>query len=70
MKSNKRCNLFDEILAFLTMRQWEKEGDSLYLKRFKINLEPLYTARGRHVLCSKDMIELVDKDYPTDDEVE
>ena len=46
-KSNKRCNISNAILAFLTMRQGEKEGDSSYLKRFNINLETLYTTRFR-----------------------
>ena len=54
----------------MTMRQGEKEGDSSYLKRFKINLETLYTAGGRHLLCSKDIMEAVDKDDPTYEEVE
>jgi len=34
-KSNKRFNLFDALLAFITMRQGENENDSAYMRRFK-----------------------------------
>ena len=51
MKSNKTCNLFDAALAFLTMRQGEKEGDSLCLKRFRIILKR-YTPLKEDTCCA------------------
>ena len=69
-KSNKRCNLFDALLAFITMRQGNDESDSAYLKRFRVNLDTLCSAGGRHILCSPDLIDAADKDNITDVEKE
>jgi hypothetical protein len=69
-KSNKRCNLFDAILAFITMRQGENENDSAYMKRFKVNMETLLSAGGCHILCSPEIMNTNDSDDPTDEEVE
>ena len=65
-KSNKRCNLFDALFVFITMRQGENESDSAYMKRFRVNLDTLYSAGGKHILCSPELMEAVDKDNPTD----
>ena len=69
-KSNKRSNLFDAILAFITMRQGENESDTSYMKRFRVNLDTLISAGGRHILCSPDLVEAVDKDNVMDSEKE
>ena len=43
-KSNKRCNLFDALFAFVTMKQGTEESDSAYLKRFRVNVDTLCSA--------------------------
>ena len=69
-KSNKRCNLFDALYAFITMRQGNDESDSAYLKRFRVNVDTLCSAGGQHILCSPDLIETADKDNITEREKE
>ena len=69
-KSNKRCNLFDALLVFITMKQGNEESDSAYMKRFRVNLDTLCSAGGRHILCSPELIEAADKDNITDAERE
>ena len=69
-KSNKRCNLFDALLAFITMRQGENENDSAYMRRFKVNLDTLLSAGGRHILCSPELVEAADKKNITNEERE
>jgi len=64
-KSNKRCNLFDAILAFITIRQGESESDSAYMKRFKVNLDTLLFAGGKHILCSPELADAVEKENIT-----
>ena len=54
--------MFDTILAFITVRQGENESDTSYMKRFCVNLDTLISAGGRHILCSPDLVEAVDKD--------
>ena len=65
-KSNKRCNLFDALLVFITIRQGENESDSGYMKRFKINMDTLLSAGGRHILCSPELADTADPDKITD----
>ena len=69
-KSNKRCNLFDALYVLVTMKQGESESDTSYMKRFKVNLDTLYSAGGKHILCSPELVEAVDKDNITDKEKE
>ena len=38
-KSNKRCNLFEALVAFITMKQGILESDTVYMARFKVNLD-------------------------------
>ena len=52
------------------MRQGENESDTVYMKRFKIDLDTLIAAGGEHVLCSPDLMEAVDKDNPSNKEIE
>ena len=59
-KSNKRCNMFDALLAFVTMRQGDSESDSSYMKRFQVNCDTLFSAGGKHILCSPELIEAAD----------
>jgi len=59
-KSNKRCNPFDALLAFIIMRQGENEHDSAYMRRLRVNIDTLLSAGGRHILCSPELIEAVD----------
>ena len=67
-KSNKRCNVFYALLAFVTMKQGSDESDSACLKRFRVNLDTLCSAGGQHILCSPDLIEAADKDDVTEAE--
>ena len=52
------------------MRQGENESDTSYMKRFRVNLDTLISAGGRHILCSPDLVEAVDKDNVMDSEKE
>jgi hypothetical protein len=61
-KSNKRSNLHEAILVLFTMRQGESESDSSYMKRFEMNVETLITAGGRHILCSPELMDMVNDD--------
>ena len=65
-KSNKRYNLFNALLVFITIRQGENESDSGYMKRFKINMDTLLSAGGRHILCSPELVDAVDPDNITE----
>ena len=67
-KSNKRCNLFDALYAFITMKQGETESDVNYMKRFHVNLDTLIAAGGKHILCSPELVQAQDKDKVTADE--
>ena len=60
-KSNKRCNLFDALYAFVTMKQGETESDVNYMKRFRVNLDTLISAGGKHILYSPELVEAQDK---------
>ena len=37
------------------MRQGDHESDTIYMKRFKTNLDKLLSARGEHILCSPEL---------------
>ena len=50
------------------MRQGETESDVNYMKRFRINLDILIAARGKHVLYSPELVEANDKISITEDE--
>ena len=67
-KGNKRCNLFDALLAFITMRQGDTESDTSYMKRFRVNTDTLIAAGGQHIFCSPELMDAVDKDNPTEKE--
>ena len=67
-KSNKRCNLFNALCAFITMRQGETESDANYMKRLRINLDTLIAAGGKHILYSPELVEANDKISITEDE--
>ena len=69
-KSNKLCNLFDALFAFVTMRQGDNESDTAYMKSFKVNLDTLYSAGGMHILCSPELMEAEDSKNPTKEECE
>ena len=42
----------------------------MYMRRFKVNLDTLLSAGGRHILCSPELVEAVDKTSITDEERE
>ena len=69
-KSNKHCNLFDALFAFITMKQGENESDVSYMKRFRVNLDTLVSAGGKHTLCSPEIFEAADKNNITKKETE
>ena len=69
-KSNRWCNLFDALLTFITMRQGETESDTAYMNRFRVNLDTLCSAGGKHILCSPELIEAHDSNNPTTAECE
>ena len=69
-RSNKRCNLFEALLAFITMRQGDHESDTSYMKRFKTNLDTLLSAGGKHILCSLELAEAVDSNNLTQKEID
>ena len=50
------------------MRQGETESDVNYMKRFRINLDILIAARGKHVLYSPELVEANDKTNIIEDE--
>ena len=51
-KSNKRHNILDAFLVFITIQQGENESDSGYIKRFKINMDTLLSAGDRHIFAA------------------
>ena len=55
--------MFDALLAFVTMRQGDSESDCAYMKRFQVNCDTLFSAGGRHILCSPELVEATDKKY-------
>ena len=69
-KSNRWCNLWGSLLTFITMRQGESENDTAYMKRFRVNLDTLYSAGGKYILCSPELIEAHDSNNPTTAEFE
>ena len=69
-KSNKCCNLFDALFAFITMKQGETESDVSYMKRFRVNLDTLISSGGKHILYSPELVEAKDKSNITKKEKE
>ena len=67
-KSNKRCNLFDALYALVTMKQGDTESDVGYMKRFRVNIDTLVSAGGKHILCSPELAEAQDQNDIKDDE--
>jgi hypothetical protein len=68
VKSNKRSNLHEALVAFVKTEQYSGESDDNYMKRFKASVETLISTGGKHFLCSPD---IMDKkgDEPTKAEV-
>jgi hypothetical protein len=62
VKSNKRSNLHDALLAFVKTEQHSGESDDDYMKRFKASVETLISAGGRHILCSPEIMEKKSKE--------
>ena len=52
------------------MRQGENESDSAYMKRFQVNCDTLFSAGGKHILCSPELIQAADPKNITEDERE
>ena len=50
VKSNKRSNLHDALVAFIKTEQYSSESDDDYMKRFKASVETLISAGGKQVL--------------------
>ena len=57
-KSNKRCNLFDALLFFITMKQGENESDSACMKRFRVKLDALFSAGGNTSCAAQNLWKL------------
>ena len=69
-KGNKRSNLFDALFGLITMKQGETESNSAYMKRFHVNLDTLISSGGKHILCSPELVEAIDKNNITAKEKE
>ena len=69
-KGNRRSNLFDALFGFITMKQGESESDSAYMKRFNVNCDTLVSAGGKHILCSPELADAIDKKNMSEKEVE
>ena len=52
------------------MRQRENESGALHMKRFKVNLDTLISAGEKYILCSPELMEVVNPDKATDDKTE
>jgi hypothetical protein len=57
IKSNKRSNLHDALVAFVKTEQHNGESDDDYMKRFKASVETLISAGGRQIFCSPEIME-------------
>ena len=55
-KMNKYDNVYEVVMAFLTMRQGETESNSDYLIRFKSNAETVRIMCGADFFVSRDII--------------
>ena len=64
-KSNKYDNIYEAVIAFLTMRQGETESNSDYLERFKSNSETVRLMCGNNFFVSA---EVLGKNFYTDEE--
>ena len=69
-KSNKRSNLFDALLTLVIMKQGDSESDVSYTKRFRVKIDTLISAGGKHILYSPELVEAADKSNIKDEERE
>ena len=69
-KSNKRNNLFEALIDFIAMKQGDRESDTAYMKRFKVNLDTLLSAGGKHILCSPELADCTDPKNMSEAEVD
>ena len=59
VKSNNPYNLHEAVFNFLYMRQGQQESDDSFNNLFDTNLQTLDLGGGRHILCSKNIIDKV-----------
>ena len=64
--NNKRCNLFDVLLVFIIIQQGKNESGLGYMKQFKINMDTLLSAAGRHILCIPELADAADPNNITE----
>ena len=57
VKANKRDNMIEAMICFLTMRQGNSESNDDFLRHFNSNLQTLQFTGGSHILCSPDTID-------------
>jgi hypothetical protein len=57
VKSNKRSNLHDALVAFVKTEQHAGESDDDYMKRFKASVKTLISAGGCQILCNHEIMD-------------
>ena len=68
-KGNKQSNLFDALYLFMTMKQGKEESCDSFQRRQVTSFQTLELAGGRNILSNTKIIEAVDLDNPTKEEI-
>ena len=68
-KANKHCTLIQALTSFCLTRQGQMESNDSYRKRIDSATLTLSLARGEHILYSPLLIDVVDKNKPTESEL-
>ena len=70
VKANRHIVLLSSLLNLLNMRQQDNESNDHYVERFKANVHTVELARGGHIFCSHELLDLPEDQVPSEEQIQ